>query len=242
MIIKSFTLLAFSILSLSCAQQAEIDAHKILDQSISFHDPDSNWDKAVLDVHIQEPRVSNPYRYSIVKLDNNLNTFELSRNRDQYISTHIIDQNGKSTVLLDGVTVIDSTLIEKYRLDASRNIRYKDFYELIYGLPMSLSKSVAKMNETNDQLFNEKESFKVEVELEQPIISKHWNLFISKKDYQLVGIEIFFPDEPEKGERLYFEGIVTINKMKLPRIRHWHTYNDDSYSGSDIIIKEIASE
>lgn len=240
--IKSFTLLTFSILLLSCAKEPKIDGQKLLDQSISFHDPESNWDKAVFDIHIQEPRISNPFRYSIVKLDNNLNTFELSRNRDQYISTHIIDQNGRSTVLLDGVTVTDSTLIKKYRLDSSRNIRYKDFYKLIYGLPMSLSKSVSMIKQTTEQLFNEKESFKVEVELEQAIISKHWNLFISKKDHQLLGIEIFFLGEPEKGERLYFEGIATINKMKLPRVRHWHTYNNDSYSGSDIIIKEIAAE
>ena len=107
---------------LGCNQEKMLDGELILKKTIIEHDSLSNWDKTSLYIHIQEPRISNPQRYSILNLDNSTNTFKLARNRDQYISEHIIDSNGNSFVLLDGKTEIDTILIEKYRLDAARNI------------------------------------------------------------------------------------------------------------------------
>lgn len=54
------------------------------------------------------------------------------------------------------------------------------------------------------------------------------------------GIEITFPDKPNEGERIYFDGIIMINGIKTPQIRHWHELKDDSYAGSDLIIKELS--
>lgn len=53
------------------------------------------------------------------------------------------------------------------------------------------------------------------------------------------GIEIIFTDKPNKGERIYFDEHIIINGIKIPRIRHWHELKDDTYSGTDIIIKEL---
>lgn len=55
----------------------------------------------------------------------------------------------------------------------------------------------------------------------------------------LNGIEIVFLDKPNEGERIYFDGIMDIHGVKIPRIRHWYEVKDDSYSGSDIISKEV---
>lgn len=47
---------------------------------------------------------------------------------------------------------------------------------------------------------------------------------------------MIFPNNPEKGERLIFEGKYMINSINIPRIRHWRELNSN-YSGSDILIK-----
>jgi len=222
-----------------CAEKNSLNGLQLLEKTIAQHDSLNLWHKTRLDIHIQEPRLANPHRYSILKLDNSKNTFELSRNRDQYISTHVLDNNANSYVLLDGKRDIDSVLKKRYRLDASRNIGYKNFYHLMCGLPMSLNKYLHTIRKTTKTKFNEEECYKIEIELKEKMISKHWNVFISEIDYKIKGVEIIFPDDPNKGERLYFNGDVVIDNITIPRFRHWHELKDDSYSGSDIIIKEI---
>lgn len=224
---------------ISCKSEKPLDGNLILNQSIAVHDSSNSWSKTVLNLHIQEPRVSNPYRYSIVKLDNSLNTFELTRNRGQHISKHIIDSLGNSFVLFDGKIETDTAVMNKYRLDVSRNFGYRNFYQLFYGMPMSLSSSLEKITKTSENTFNEVDCYKIEMELKEAVISKYWCLYVSKSDLQVVGLEIVFPDNPNAGERLYFDQLILVNGLKIPRIRHWHELNDDAYSGTDLIIKEI---
>ena len=91
----------FGVLALflfGCNQKKILDRELILEKLIIEHDSLNFWDKAKFKIHIQEPRISNPYRYSILRLDNSTNSFELSRNRDQHISKHIIDSIGNSSL------------------------------------------------------------------------------------------------------------------------------------------------
>jgi len=223
----------------ACNQGKQLDGIQILKESIKVHDSLGIWNKAHLNLHIQEPRISNPYRYSILKLDNSKTTFELARNRDQYISKHIIGNDGNSLTLLDGKIEIDTVLIKKYRLDPSRNIGYMNFYKLMYGLPMSLNDYMESVVNTSEMVFNKEQCYKIEVELKEKMISKYWNIFISKSNGTIKGIEIIFPERPNEGDRLYFDGVININQVIIPRIRHWHELKNDDYSGSDIIMKEI---
>lgn len=223
---------------LSCNQEKPLNGSQILSNSIKVHDPSDAWGEATLNLYIQEPRISNPHRYSIVKLDNSNNTFELTRNRGKHISRHIIDSLGNSFVILDEKMEIDTGLVKKYRLSASRNADYKKFYQTMYGLPMSLSNSTEKIINTTTGIFAQEECYKIQLKLKEKIISRYWHIFISTSDMKILGIEITFPDDPSKGERLFFDKIIEVNGMKIPRIRHWHNLEDNEYSGSDIILKE----
>lgn len=238
---KKIILVIVVLFIFGCNKEKVLDGEIILNKTITKHDSLNLWSKAKFDLHIQEPRISNPHRYSILKLDNSANTFKLSRNRGQHISEHIVDSQGNSLVLLDGKIEIDSILIKKYRLDPSRNIGYKNFYQLLYGLPMSLKSSYEKIVNTSDSFFNGDECYKIKIILKEPMISKYWNLFVSKSNMKVKGIEIIYPDRPNEGERIYFDKLIIINGIKIPRIRHWHELKDDSYSGTDLIVKELSN-
>lgn len=236
---KETFLIVLVLILCGCGQEKIPDGQLILEKTILEHDPLHQWDKTKLHIHVQEPRVSNPHRYSILNLDNSNTTFRLARNRDQYLSEHSINRDGNSFVLLDGKAEIDSVLIAKYRLDATRNFGYRNFYRLLYGLPMSLSTTLKKVINTSESVFNKEDCYKIQIELKEPVISKSWNLYVSKSTMRIRGIEILVPEKASGGERLYFDELVIINGIKIPRIRHWHELNNDMYSGSDIIIQEI---
>lgn len=223
----------------SCQVKEKLpSAKEILDKSVQIHDPNKQWYSSSFNVYIQEPRIGNPKRYSEVKLDNKNDAFELKRNREQHISTHIVSKE-KAITYLDDKIETDTTLIKKYRLEPKRNKRYQRFYKVLLGLPMSLEREIAELGLVEEVFFNKENSYKVAVKLKEPLFSENWNLFFSKKNYKLIGIEMIFPDDPTKGERLTFDGEYIVNSsIIIPRIRHWKELND-TYMGSDILIENV---
>jgi len=218
----------------------DLNGEAILQASIKRHDPDGRWQSAILKFHAEEPRLGNPRRYSRIMLDNNTGAFTLERNRDQHISIHTISDDGAYRTTLDGKIMTDPDLIKKYRLAPARNIGYRKFSHDLYGLPMSLSgDAVAEYGETTETTYNGDKSYRLSLTLKDGFFSNYWAVYIAVEDERLLGVEMIFPDDPLKGERLYFDKEIEIAGMYLPRIRHWHELSDDSYSGSDIIVKSI---
>ncbi len=236
---KYFFSIALIFLIASCKTDSSLNGAAILERSITKHDPLNSWENALLNIHIQEPRVGNPYRYSIVQLSNAENSFRLQRNRDQHISTHMVDKHGNNTVLLNGKRESDALLISKYRLEPERNKTYQKFYQTMYGLPMSMNTLLEKITDVSTASFNNTDCYKIELILKEAVFSEHWNLFISKSDYTLKGVEIFFPERAGAGERIFFDGEISLDNMSIPRIRHWYELEDHSYSGSDIIVQDL---
>ena len=211
----------------------------ILDQSFKFHDPSESWSDWHVKMHIQEPRLQNPQRYSIVDLNNSDNSFSLIRNRDHHTSEHIVDKEGKPSVLFNNSPDIPKQLIEKYRLEADRSLSYQDFYKVMYGLPMSLKDRIDSMNPAETIVKNNKEIYVVDVKLNKPIFTDHWKVLISKNKFELLGIELINDEKPENGEILEFEELIELEGIKVPRIRHWYDPVGKSYQGSDIVIKSV---
>lgn len=233
-----FCILSVSPVSASAAD--DLDSAAILQASIKRHDPSSKWTTARMKFYAQEPRLGNPARYSEVTLDNNAKTFQLLRGRGKHVSTHIINAAGESKTLFDGAVVSDPELIKKYRLDPARNVGYRKFSHDLYGLPMSLEGDVvAEYGEAKITTFNKEKSYSLPLTLKDGFFSNHWVVYIALADARILGVEMIFPNEPMKGERLYFDKEIEIAGMLLPRMRHWHELSDDSYSGSDIIIKPL---
>ena len=221
--------------------QTSLSGQEVIDKSIEFHDPNKLWSKTILNLHIQEPRVYNPERFTKLYLDNSKNgKFELSRNRGKYLVTYTIDNN-ESFILVDGKKDIDSSLVREYNLIPSENIEYKEFYQFMYGLPMSLKNMVKDINTTDISTFSGNKCYRVKVQLNKEVISKSWYLYISMENFELLGLELINIGDPEKNEQLIFDDTLENNGIKIPRIRHWYEGND-TYLGSDIILKKLPTK
>jgi len=239
---KYLGLLLIILLS-SCSvedESKELTSIEVLNKSIEYHDPNENWDKLEMSIHIQEPRTGNPLRYSVIKLNNNDDSFELIRNRDDHLSKHVIDKSGNLKVYLDDREEIAENLKEKYRLQPERNKMYRSFYKMMYGLPMSLNKNaVNEYGEIESTIYNSQNCYKIPIKLHEEMFSKNWIIYISKSIFEFKGMEIIFPEDNTKGERLYFDGSIRIKDVIIPRIRHWYELQNNEYSGSDVIVDEL---
>lgn len=227
------------LISFVACKKESITSQSILEKSIKKHDPKNNIEKLKFKLRIQEPRLNNPVRFSDVMLDNKTGEFVLERNRDSFISTHKIDKNGIGITYLNNKIITDSLLIKKYRLDPLRNVNYRKYYQIFTLLPMSLQSVAYTLNPKFSEVsFNKKNAYKLTIELKDPVFSEHWNLYFLKNDFTFLGGKINYPNKPNEGEKIAFEGIIKINDILIPRFHHWYDF-DNKYLGSDVIVKEI---
>ena len=228
------------LLLVSCSKpNSELSGKEIIEKSVLKHDPKNQWSSAEFTFRIQEPRLQNPERFSLVYLNNETDAFKLMRNREDKIASYGINADGITTVLLDNKSITDSLLIKKYLLQPERVHVYKNSYQTILGLPMTLNNElVSDIGTVSKAIFDGKPAFKFQVALKRKVFSDQWILYFSEEDFSLLGIDILHPNEPNRGERLYFEKSIQVQDMQLHRMKHWYDMNG-TYLGSDVTVYNL---
>jgi len=223
------------------AQNDYINGDQLLKKMIEKADPNHQWPETTLKVHIQEPRVGNPQRHTKLTLKNAESYFAMERFRVDGIVSRSLSADGTSEIALDGIVDLPDSIIQKYKLNVQRTINHKRFYELMYGLPMTLNKSLwQNINPARRSQFEGKEVYEISIELKEEMISKFWTLIIGVNLYKLLAIEFSHPDETDGEEEIIkFEGEIKIANVVLPRIRNWYIKGSNEYLGSDIIVSEL---
>lgn len=213
----------------------------ILNQVKGKYDVNHHWDESEIKLHIQEPRVGNPQRHTKLFLKNSNDYFEMERFREDGIVKRILMGNGESKIFLNGESELSETIINQYKLNVERSKNHKKFYQLMYGLPMSLTENLWQGIEPAQKTeYEDMDVYRVNLELKEEMISKHWTLIIGVETYELLAIEFNHLEDPENGgEVIKFESEIEIKGMKLPRIRNWYTKNTNEYLGTDIIVEEL---
>lgn len=225
---------------LSAATDKERIGKQLLQRSNAFHDPNKKWPSANVSMVIVEPRLNNPTRMSNLTLNHAPKHFELTRNRGQNQTTHVIDSKGNSYSLLNGKAETNPDEIKEFSLDPKRNFNYRRVYELLIGLPSSLTEQeVANVGLPVESVFDTKKAWRIDVELKEPLFSKFWSVYLSAKDYRVLGIDIQNDEVPDRSYTLVFRDLVEIDGIKFPRVRHWYGKQNQDFRGSDIILKQV---
>lgn len=216
------------------------NSHAILKKSRDVHDPQGEWNKVRLSLHIQEPRPQTPKRYSELQLDQQSGAFVLSRTYEPGVIERIITAEGVSKILLNGSTDIPESIRAEYRLSEESNFGYRNFYRALYGLPMSFTEELwVQLEEVVKVQFDDQPVYKIRAELKEPMISKFWELYISVEDYRMEALRFDRADEERPDELIVFNGSFDIEGMSIPRFRNWYYYESREYLGSDVIVKSL---
>ncbi len=191
------------------------EASLILEKSIQYHDPKGQWNAFHHQVEFLSQRPNGTDRKSIVTIDNNKGYFSLKEPANDMEIT--LDQ---CSIVPEGKT-------------CAQVQRMRNYYIYLWGLPMKLKDDGTVLSkEVGEELFNGIECFVIRVPYEQDV----WIFYIDKKSYALKGY-LFYKDEPtKKGEVIYLDEEVVIDKMRIPKRRKWYTTPDKTFLGTDILI------
>lgn len=195
-----------------------------------------------LEIRIQEPRIQNPDRFSEVFLDFKTGAFVLHRNRDERMASYIIGEDGKAEVALDGCKRITDSDKKEYLLDATRNTRYRSYYQYLYGLPMILhDEDKFSLMTSVETTFDKQKAIERTYHLSEPVFSAIWKITFLENG-ELKKLEFYNEEKPEEGEYIIFGGSFETGGVTIPRFRHWYEKKNNEYLGSDIIVSQLQKE
>jgi len=197
-------------------------AKEILQKTIDYHDPNGEWKSLKATFEYAEKQPNGDVRKTVFKLDNAANS-------------HYLNRGDKEAYRVNGKYEVEVLLGDK---DAARGKMLRSYYVYLWGLPMKLQdKGTKLLDEVKTENVKGADCFKIRVKYEK----ETYAFFVTKDTYQMVAYRFMKNDGSGKGENIYLEGEVTVGRMKIPKARSWYTIPNDTFLGTDVLVKGILS-
>lgn len=210
-------------------------ATEIIDLSIEFHDPYSNWHifSAELDFTVERPDKSSSNRRVI--MNNAESSFNFYAQYEEGILNYKVLEN-IADAMWNNNRQIPEEYQKKYRISKDRALMYRDYYAYLYGMPMKLKdKGTIVDPDVQKVSFHGEEYYRVKVNYEESVGSDTWYFYFDPYTYAMEAYQFYHDESANDGEYILFEEIVEKDKIMLPRIRKWYYNQDSTYLGTDIL-------
>lgn len=228
-------LLLFFFCAMFSILKGQQTATQVLDKSIAFHDPTSNWPsfKGQLDFMVTRPDKPNGAR--TVFIDNKKESFHFIANYPDGELEYEVAQ-GKPISLWNGEETIPEDIAKKYRVTPDRPIMYRNYYSYLYGMPMKLKDPGTNIfPEVEEVDFYGKRYYKIKVTYD-PLVGKDtWYFYFNTRTYALEAYQFFKDESKNDGEYILFDGLRTIDHIKMPKNRKWYYNKDEKYLATDVL-------
>lgn len=229
---------AFAKTSLAQSQNTSnqtLSGAEVIAKSISYHDPNSNWNSFQGEFTLELEMPDKPSRKSIITIDLPKEYFNLTTEQDGEMSVREI--TGDNCKYIDASSeIITSTTDHE---DCARTLMFKNYYSYLYGLPMKLKDDGTHINSSVKKLtFKGKEYLVVQVTYDESIGTDVWHFYFDSSSYAMEVYQFFKGGKEKTGEYILLSGLQTINGIKMPKDRAWYYNKDDGYLGTDRMISQ----
>ena len=228
-----FTL--FCLFSIVYTTHGQPSGAELLEKSIAFHDPTGNWPtfKGQLDFVVTRPNKPNGDR--TVFIDNKNEHFLFVAKYENGELEYEVDKGSPHT-LWNGEESIPEEVAKKYRVTKDRSIMYRNYYTYLYGMPMKLLDPGTQISpEVQEVDFYGKRYYKLKVTYDPQVGKDSWYFYFNTKTYALEAYQFFKDESKNDGEYILFEGLRTIDRIKMPKDRKWYFNKDEKYLATDIL-------
>ena len=231
-------LLLFSLLIFSCDQP--LTAEKILDKSITYHDPNGNWNtfKGELNITMKIPDQSD--RISEIRIDLPEEGFYVKATRETTETIYDIKKDD-CIISFNGQTNFSEEVAKVNRLDCETAKRYQNYYTYLYGLPMKLKDPGTHISDSLiTKNFKGKDYLVLKTTYDESVGSDIWYFYFDPETYAMEVYQFFRKDDEgrqndDTGEYILLSEEVLVNDIKMPKIRAWYYNKDDKYLGTDVL-------
>jgi hypothetical protein len=229
-------LLFLCVVFFSCFKAGTNDGTELLKKTIAYHDPKGNWSKFKARLYFASTDSKGKEKNFELEMDNKTGYFcYITRQDGKEIVKGIM--NGAAFFLIDGKKDLTEEERKIYKLTSENVKGTRDFYGYLYGLPMKLTDKGTIVDETvrNEQL-NGQSYPTLRVSYDAAVGKDNWFFYLDPKTSAMRGYR-FNHGKPETGEYILLEDELTVNGVKLPKVRKWYFNKDDKFLATDNLVK-----
>jgi len=218
----------------------KITGDELLKRAIAFHDPENNWStfKGKMLIEMESPKSS--LRSTIIEMKLPHNYFKTIIKKDNYTIESELNKS-ECTLKLNGSTSIYPKIKDSLNISCDRAKMMKNYYTYLYGLPMKLKDPGTIIdNKVIKKTFKGKEYLVLKATYEKEIGNDTWYFYFNPKTYALEVYQFFHDETKNDGEYILLSEMITVNEIKIPKIRAWYFNKDDVYLATDNLRKANA--
>ncbi len=222
---------------LSYCNSPKKPGEQLLDKTMAYHDPQHNWAKLKTHLYLTSTDTAgneNPFE---IEIDNATGYFcHISHDDGKEIIKGL--SSGKEFYLINGKTEISEEDRKKYELTPEGVKWVQSFYGYLYGLPMKLRDKGAIISDTvSNEVFNGKTYQTLKVTYEPGMGKEVWTFFLDPKTAAMEAYRFMFSPGSDEGEYILLDETLTVEEMKIPKVRKWHLVKGNKYLGTDNLLK-----
>lgn len=238
---KTLYILIYSTLSISLGLAQSISGKQLLEKSIAFHDPNNQWAtfssefKVVMNTPNRSPRIS------AIKINSPYEFFTITEFKDSISKTFTLDKTTCKLFYKD--SLLDSVSASKHKMSCKQAAFLKNYYTYLYGLPMKLNDPGTNISDqVEEKKFKGIDYLVLKVSYDLNVGSDIWYFYFNPKIYALEVYQFFKTDtngvlKLNSGEYILLKDLMTINGIKMPKIRSWYYNKNNTYLGTDTLKK-----
>ncbi len=233
---QRFLLLACLYL-LSCNNASKNAGQQVLEKSIAYHDPGKKWTELKARLFLSSTDTAGNESPFELEMDNTTGYFCYIIHED---GKEIVKglSNGKEFYLVNGKKEISKEDLKKYKL-TSESIKWvHSFYGYLYGLPMKLTDKGANIFDTvSSEEFNGKTYQTIRLTYDPEMGKEVWTFFFDPKTFAMEAYRFMFNAGSDEGEYILLDETLTIEDLKIPKVRKWYLVKGNKYLGTDNLLK-----
>lgn len=220
----------------------ELTGKELLERAIAFHDPDDNWKsfKGKMFIDMESPK-SSP-RTTVINMKLPSNYFKTTVKKDNNTVESELDK-GECTLKLNGSTSILPQLKDSLNITCERAKMMKNYYTYLYGLPMKLKDPGTLIEpKVTRKTFKGKEYLVLKAGYDKEVGSDTWYFYFDPKTYAMEVYQFFHDESKNDGEYILLSELITVNGIKIPKVRAWYYNKGDQYLATDNLRKALPLE
>tara|TARA_R110002051_G_scaffold180913_3_gene250358 strand:+ start:12728 stop:13453 length:726 start_codon:yes stop_codon:yes gene_type:complete len=236
MMMRYFFLVIALLVNISTIGQ-KINGQQLLEKSIAFHDPENNWPSFKGKMLIEMESPDNGIRRTVIDLNLPANYFKSTVTKHNYTIESELNKT-ECTLKLNGSTSIFPRIKDSLRISCDRAKMMKNYYTYLYGLPMKLKDPGTIIgSKVQKKTFKGKEYLVLKAGYEKEVGTDTWYFYFDPKTYAMEVYQFFHDESKNDGEYILLSDMITVNGIKLPKVRAWYYNKADKYLATDILQK-----
>ncbi|RRQ50809.1 hypothetical protein DZC72_04505 [Maribacter algicola] len=237
--LKWFLPVLFFNVLLSNAQE-ELTGTQLLEKAITYHDPNGNWKSFKGKMAIIMTTLDGDTRRTLLELDLPSSYYKSTVRKGNHTVEYIIDR-GECKLLLNNNAVIADRYRDSLQITCERAKKMKDYYTYLYGLPMKLKDPGTILDpKVGKKSFKGKEYLVLKVKYDEKVGSDTWYFYFDPTNYKMEVYQFYHDESKNDGEYILLSEEISVNDIKIPKVRAWYYNKDDKYLGTDDLVKANA--